>query len=616
MSDIIHLLPDSIANQIAAGEVIQRPASVVKELVENAVDAGATEVRVIIKDGGRTLIQVIDNGKGMSETDARMAFERHATSKIKQAQDLFALNTFGFRGEALASIAAVAHVELCTRREEDELGMHLTIEGSVLTAIEPEACVKGSIFSVKNLFYNVPARRKFLKTNETEFRNILLEFERIALVNHQVSFYLTHNGNDIYNLPAAGLRQRVVNIFGKNMNHKMLSLSLDTPLVKVEGFIGRPDTTRKRNFLQYFFVNGRYMRHPYFHKAVMQGYDQLIPSNEYPDYFLYFTVDPECIDVNIHPTKTEIKFENEHPIWQIILSAVREVLGKSNMMPTIDFDQEDSIEIPAYDPNVADKPMEMPSISVNKNYNPFATQPKAPVTQDWKKLYEGFQDGEGEMDFPEELPPDGPADNLFPEATEQPAPILFEQDHPLCFQYKNRYILTSLRSGLVVIDQHRAHVRILFDTYKNAMQQGKLPSQKMLFPEIVELTVLEGNMYPSVEDKLQGMGFDLSSLGGGSYAINGIPAGTEHYNPAILIKEIIGTAIELGSVSEHELTDALRLSLAKASAIPVGKQLTNEEMEHLLASLFSLPENNFTPDGLPILTLLTDDELGKRFRRG
>lgn len=614
MTDIIHLLPDSIANQIAAGEVIQRPASVVKELVENAVDAGATQVHVVIKDSGRTLIQVIDNGKGMSEMDARMAFERHATSKIQNAQDLFALRTFGFRGEALASIAAVAHVDLCTRREEDELGVHLTMEGSVLTRIEPEGCAQGSVFSVKNLFYNVPARRKFLKSNETEFRHILQEFERIALVNPEVAFLLTHNGNEIYNLPEGPLRQRVVNVFGKGMNKKMLTLSLDTPIVKLDGFVGRPDTTKKRNYLQYFFVNGRYMRHPYFHKAIMQAYDQLIPTNEYPDYFLYFTVDPECIDVNIHPTKTEIKFENEHPIWQIILAAVREVLGKSNMMPSIEFDQEDAIDIPAYDPNERPRHTEMPQISLNKSYNPFSTKTQ-PVKQDWEQLYEGFACGKDEMDFPEEI---APVEQPFSEAAlqnELHQEIFTEQEHHQCFQYKGKYILTSLSSGLVLIDQHRAHIRILFDQYKQTMKHGKLPSQKMLFPEIVELTVLEANMLPVVEEKLASMGFDLSSLGGGSYAINGMPAGTEQYNPAVLIKEIIGEAIEAGNAADQEMMDTLCLSLAKAAAIPTGKFLSVEEMEHLLASLFSLPENNFTPDGRPILTLLTDEELSKLFRR-
>ena len=351
MSDIIHLLPDHIANQIAAGEVIQRPASVVKELMENAVDAEATEITVHVKDAGRTLVQVVDNGKGMSETDARMAFERHATSKISDAKDLYALRTMGFRGEALASIAAVAQVELRTRARGAELGTKLSISGSVLESIEADACIEGAIFSIKNLFYNVPVRRKFLKSNETEFRNIMTEFERVALVHPQIAFKLYHNDAEVMNLPASALRQRIVNVFGKSFHQKLLPLESATSLVKIEGFIGRTDTVRRRGYQNYFFVNGRYMRHPYFHKAVMHAYEPLIPAGEWPDYFIYMTLDPSEIDVNIHPTKTEIKFENEQPIWQILSSAVREALGKSNSVPSIDFDTEGAIDIPVYNPS-------------------------------------------------------------------------------------------------------------------------------------------------------------------------------------------------------------------------------------------------------------------------
>lgn len=351
MSDIIHLLPDNIANQIAAGEVIQRPASVVKELVENAIDAGATQIQVNIKDAGKTLVQVIDNGQGMSETDARMAFERHATSKISKADDLFALHTMGFRGEALASIAAVAQVELRTRLKGAELGTKLEIDGSQLQQIEEDACAEGSIFSVKNLFFNVPARRKFLKSNETEFRNIINEFERIALVNPHVALSLYHNDTEILNLPVSGLRQRIINIFGKNLNQKMISMEeAESSLASITGFVGRPETAKKRGALQFFFVNGRFMKHPYFHKAVMQAYEQLIPAGEMPNYFIYFTLDPATIDVNIHPTKTEIKFENEQPIWQILLATIREALAKSSAIPMIDFDAEAPIDIPIYLP--------------------------------------------------------------------------------------------------------------------------------------------------------------------------------------------------------------------------------------------------------------------------
>ena len=389
MSDIIHLLPDSIANQIAAGEVIQRPASVVKELVENAIDAGATQIQILIKDAGKTLVQVIDNGKGMSETDARMAFERHATSKISKADDLFSLHTMGFRGEALASIAAVAQVELRTRQKGADLGTRLEIFGSQLQHIEEDACPEGSIFSVKNLFYNVPARRKFLKTNDTEFRNIITEFERIALVNPSVSMSLYHNDTEILNLPESGLRQRIMNVYGKNLNQKLLSLEAESSLVSISGFVGKPETAKKRGALQYFFVNGRFMKHPYFHKAVMQAYDQLIPAGEMPNYFIYFNLDPATIDVNIHPTKTEIKFENEQPIWQILLAAVRETLAKSSAIPMIDFDTEDSIDIPVYNPEKKISGNESPKVQIRSEYNPFkreATPSDTRPSFDWTEL--------------------------------------------------------------------------------------------------------------------------------------------------------------------------------------------------------------------------------------
>ena len=394
MSDIIHLLPDSIANQIAAGEVIQRPASVVKELVENAIDAGATQIQILIKDAGKTLVQVIDNGKGMSETDARMAFERHATSKISKADDLFSLHTMGFRGEALASIAAVAQIELRTRQKGADLGTRLEIFGSQLQHIEEDACPEGSIFSVKNLFYNVPARRKFLKTNDTEFRNIITEFERIALVNPSVSMSLYHNDTEILNLPESGLRQRIVNVYGKNLNQKLLSLEAESSLVSINGFVGKPETAKKRGALQYFFVNGRFMKHPYFHKAVMQAYDQLIPAGEMPSYFIYFNLDPSTIDVNIHPTKTEIKFENEQPIWQILLAAVRETLAKSSAIPTIDFDVEGAIDIPVYNPEKKISGNESPKVQIRSEYNPFKRETTPTDTRpsfDWTELYQSFE---------------------------------------------------------------------------------------------------------------------------------------------------------------------------------------------------------------------------------
>ncbi len=614
MSDIIHLLPDHIASQIAAGEVIQRPASVVKELVENAVDAGASNIQVNIKDAGKTLVQVIDDGKGMSETDARMAFERHATSKISTAEDLFSLHTMGFRGEALASIAAVAHIELRTRARGAELGTCLSIAGSNLENIEPEACNEGSIFSVKNLFFNVPARRKFLKSNETEFRNIINEFERIALVNPQVGMSLYHNDAEIFNLPESGLRQRIINIYGKNLNQKLLSLDAQSSMVTISGFVGRPDSAKKRGALQFFFVNGRYMKHPYFHKAIMQAYEQLIPAGDMPNYFVYFTLDPSSIDVNIHPTKTEIKFENEQPIWQILMAATREALAKSSAIPTIDFDVEDAIDIPVYNPVKKSEPStyKAPKVQVDSSYNPFDTTSYKKPEFDWSKLYQGFENDRVAVQLESETFEDAPVEELPAEAS-NPENLFAEVSNP-CYQYKGRYIVTSLKSGLAIIDQHRAHVRILFDQYLSNIRQQQGVSQQVLFPEIVEFTAAEAAVLPSLLEDLRFVGFDLSNLGNDNYAINGLPAGIENLDPVNLVKDIVGRAIETGCEVHEKICEAIALSLAKAAAIRPGKSLSPEEMDHLIASLFSCPDSNLTPGGKTIISMLTDEELEKRFK--
>ena len=621
MSDIIHLLPDSIANQIAAGEVIQRPASVVKELVENAVDAGAGHIQVNIKDAGRTLVQVIDDGKGMSETDARMAFERHATSKISTADDLFSLHTMGFRGEALASIVAVSQVELRTRLKGAELGTHLVFSGSELESVEPDACTEGSIFSVKNLFFNVPARRKFLKSNETEFRNIINEFERIALVNSQVALSLYHNDTEIFNLPESGLRQRIVNVYGKTLNQKLLSVDAQSSLVTISGFVGRPDSAKKRGALQYFFVNGRFMKHPYFHKAVMQAYEQLIPVGEQPNYFIYFTLDPATIDVNIHPTKTEIKFENEQPIWQILMAATREALAKSSAIPTIDFDVEDAIDIPVYNPVKEAAPYKAPCVQVNSGYNPFETSSYKKPEFDWSKLYNDFEGDRNAIRQGAELTGSFLASDLSEPAIEadevavqDTSGSLFNDVSNPCYQYKGKYIITSLKSGLALIDQHRAHVRILFDQYITNIRQQRGASQQVLFPEIVEFTAGEATVLPTLLEDMRFIGFDLTNLGNNSYAINGLPAGVENLDPVSLIRNMVDRVIDTGCEVHEEICDSLALSLAKAAAIRPGKILSGEEMDNLLASLFSCQESNLTPDGKTIISKLTDEELEKRFK--
>lgn len=630
MSDIIHLLPDSIANQIAAGEVIQRPASVVKELVENAIDAGAGHIQVNIKDAGRTLIQVVDDGKGMSETDARMAFERHATSKISSADDLFSLHTMGFRGEALASIAAVAHVELRTRLQGAELGTKLSMAGSTLQDIEPDACTEGSIFSIKNLFFNVPARRKFLKSNETEFRNIINEFERIALVNPQVALGLNHNDTEIFNLPESGLRQRIINVYSKNLNQKLLSVDAQSSLVTISGFVGRPDSAKKRGALQYFFVNGRFMKHPYFHKAVMQAYEQLIPPGEQPNYFIYFTLDPSTIDVNIHPTKTEIKFENEQPIWQILMAATREALAKSSAIPTIDFDVEDAIDIPVYNPVREADGFKSPTVQLDSGYNPFKSSSSSSYSPsssspsskkqefDWSQLYQGFESDRDAVRKDLEMM----GEVLDTEEMETPEPVkvvvgdeaLFAETTTPCYQYKGRYIITSLKSGLALIDQYRAHVRILFDQYLNNIRQQKGASQQVLFPEIIEFTAAEAAVLPALLEDMRFIGFDLSNLGNNSYAINGLPAGLENVDQVVLIKDIVSRAIETGCEVHEEICESIALALAKAAAIRPGKVMSADEMDHLIATLFSCPDSNLTPDGKTIVSMLTDEELEKRFK--
>ena len=528
MSDIIRLLPDSVANQIAAGEVIQRPASVIKELVENAVDAGAKHIDVLVTDAGKTSIQVIDDGKGMSETDARLAFERHATSKIREAADLFALRTMGFRGEALASIAAVAQVELRTCQEGEDLGISLCISGSKVESQETVACPKGSNFQVKNLFFNIPARRKFLKSNQTELSNILTEFERIALVNPDVSFTLHHNGTEMLNLPAIQLKQRIMGVFGKKINQELLSVNVDTTMVRISGFVGRPETSRKKGARQYFFVNGRYMRHPYFHKAVMDAYEQLVPTGEQVSYFLYFEVEPANIDVNIHPTKTEIKFENEQAIWQILSAAIKESLGKFNAVPSIDFDTEGMPDIPAFE-NSPYSGLQMPKTTYNPEYNPFNTSSSSPsyTRQDakgWDKFYEGLeQQSSPASAF--SYPDDG--DYFVEQPQEEQNPTLYGQMEESAsaetsaqhYQYKGHYIMTSVKSGLMVIDQHRAHVRILYDRYLSQIASRQGASQGMLFPDIVQFSASEIPVLQSIMDDLSYLGFELTDLGGGSYAI-------------------------------------------------------------------------------------------------
>ena len=604
MSDIIHLLPDSVANQIAAGEVIQRPASVIKELVENAVDAGAKTINVIVVDAGRTSIQVIDDGCGMSSTDARLAFERHATSKIKQADDLFALHTMGFRGEALASIAAVAQVELQTRMATDEIGTQLTIAGSKMIDQQPVACPVGCNFRVENLFYNVPARRKFLKSNATELNNILTAYERIALVYPDIHFTFHHNGAELMNLKPSSLRQRITDVFGKQYGQDLLPVEADTVMCRVTGFVSKPEAARKKGGNDYFFVNGRYMKHPYFHKAVMTAYERLVPEGMQPPYFLYFDIKPSDIDVNIHPTKTEIKFENEQAIWQLLVAVVRDAIGKFCEIPSIDFDTVGKPEIPVFDPSRDN--VQAPKVTYNPAYNPFdhpsSSSHRAPSS--WETLYEGLTPAAPDAIETSFLSSDLPSDRS-----------------PVHYQYKGQYIMTAVKSGLMVIDQHRADIRILFERYASAgSAEGGAASQRLLFPETMQLSPSDSVTMEQILPELSSLGFDLSPLGGGTYAVNGIPAGLEGVESIALIRQILVDVADhdamTGSASQAidlTLSQSLHLSLARAAAIPYGQVLSNEEMENIVNSLFSCSNVNYTPDGKPILVILPQTDIDGLF---
>ena len=628
--DLIRLLPDSVANQIAAGEVIQRPASVIKELVENAVDAGAKTINVIVVDAGRTSIQVIDDGCGMSPTDARLAFERHATSKIKQADDLFALHTMGFRGEALASIAAVAQVELQTRMATDEIGTQISIAGSKVLDQQPVACPVGCNFKVENLFYNVPARRKFLKSNATELNNILTAYERIALVYPDLQFTFHHNGAELLNLRPGSLRQRITDVFGKQYGQDLLPVEADTVMCRVTGFVAKPEAARKKGGQDYFFVNGRYMKHPYFHKAVLTAYERLIPEGMQPPYFLYFDINPADIDVNIHPTKTEIKFENEQAIWQLLVAVVRDALGKFIEIPSIDFDTVDKPDIPVFDPSSS--PL-APKVTYDPSYNPFERNKEE--REKWKveRDYSAILNSRGNLDgFNHDNPQGNSQGNeqfsfLFPLSSfhssssfHSDSPSISLEPSPAHYQYKGRYIMTAVKSGLMVIDQHRADIRILFERYASA--EGGSTSQRLLFPETLQLSPSDSVIMEQILPELSNLGFDLSPLGGGTFAVNGIPAGMDGVDPLSLVQQILSDVADhdaqSGAASQSldlSVTQSLHLSLARAAAIPYGQVLSNEEMESLVNSLFSCSNVNYTPDGNPILVILPQSDIDSLFSK-
>ena len=634
MEDIIHLLPDSVANQIAAGEVVQRPASIVKELVENSLDAGAHHIQVVVVDGGRSCVQVIDDGKGMSETDARLAFERHATSKISSAADLFSLTTMGFRGEALASICAVAQVELKTRRPEDEVGTSIVISGSKVTNQEPVACPVGSNFSVNNLFFNVPARRKFLKSAQTELSNIVADFERIVLTHPECAFSLYNNGTEMYNLPEASVRQRILDVMGKKLNSDLLSVEVETSLVNLSGYVGKPESSKKRGTHQFFFVNGRFMRHPYFHSAVMHAFEGLIPVGDHVSYFIYMAVDPSSIDVNVHPTKTEIKFDNEQAIWQVLSAAVKEALGKYSGVPTIDFDQEDKPYIPTMMFGKDAKSVPSPT-PVTTDYNPFkatsygepfgrssamnkssamngssainrsSVPNRSSATKDWESLYTGV--GKSFEKHPTE---DLDLTLWGKEEEENEKPDLTVPH----FQYKGRYIVLPVSSGLMLVDQHRAHVCVLYEQYMESMFQQKGISQGMLFPEIIQFSKQEEMTLDNIMDDLEYIGFELTNLGGGSYSITGIPSGIDGVNPVTLLHDLVLAALETGSSIKDKIHKAIALTMAKNAAIVYGQVLSDDEINVLLDQLFSLANSRYTPNGHPVYSIIENSVIDRPFK--
>lgn len=636
MSDIIKLLPDSVANQIAAGEVIQRPASVIKELVENAIDAGATSIQIVLKDAGRTLIQVIDNGKGMSDTDARLAFERHSTSKISKAEDLFSLQTMGFRGEALASIAAIAQVELRTRAKGAQLGTKIMINASKCESQEPDMCPEGSNFMIKNIFFNVPARRKFLKSNQVELSNIIKEYEKLALVNHHVDFSLSNNDKLLNKFSGGSFKQRIASLWGAKVDQQLVPLNTDTSLVRITGFVSKPEGARKRNFLQFLFVNGRFMRHPYFHKAIMSSYSELIPDDEQPNYFLNFSVDPESIDVNIHPTKTEIKFENELPIWQILAAAVKESLGRFSAVPQIDFDTINAPEIPAFNDHTV---VTAPEDGVDPTYNPFKPQSKSSAgggssyhpqsagsfggyssnpLPDWEKLYQNFEKGkqEGIASITEQDVEDSFSDfgEVEPVNNGVQAEIITpDVSSAMCMQMKGRYILSPIKSGLMIVDQHRAHVRVLFEQYIKQLDATTISSQRVLFPEVLQLTSSQNIILKELEPEMEKIGFNLAQLSGNDWSINAVPAGMENVNIKDTILQVIDEVSMGGTSITTKVYESIALRVAKSAAIPYGKTMLQEEMDTLLSKLLCLPNPNYTPDGKTIISVLSNDQLEKMF---
>ena len=605
MTDLIRLLPESVANQIAAGEVVQRPASAVKELLENTIDAGATEIKLIIKDSGKTLIQVVDNGCGMSERDARMCFERHATSKIQSAEDLSSIRTLGFRGEALASIASVAQVEVKSKRLEDEIGSCVRIEGTQFKEQFPVNCLNGTSIAVKNLFFNVPARRNFLKSNTLELKYLMEEFFRITLVNPGIAFQCFNNDKILFQLSASTLKQRILNLFGSAYSQRLIPVEQQTALINISGFIGKPEFAKKTRGEQYFFTNGRFMKNPYLHHSIETAFRELIPKDSFPTYFLYLEVDPKTIDVNIHPTKTEINFQDIKSIYAILHAAVKQSIGKFNLSPSLDFEVEQGLDIP---PPPLDREIKQPTISVNPQYNPFEKQVRQQVQINfksgsfekniaWKKLYEPVDQSEMTSKNKEDETLDLPV-----------------EESNFLFQAQNSYIVTHSKRGLLIIDQQNAHERIL---YEKLLEIGNDPvsgSQMQLIPQTISLTHEDASLLKEWRPLFEELGFEISDLSQNSFVIYTIPAGVSNHNIPALFESVLEQMKSPGNQFKQDRKQNLARIVCKRTGIKRGQKLQPEEMNSIVAQLFTCKIPEISPDGKPVFLLLSHEELLRKFK--
>ena len=616
MSSIIQLLPDHVANQIAAGEVVQRPASVVKELLENAVDAKATDIKLIIKDAGKALIQVIDNGIGMSVTDARLCFERHATSKIRQAEDLFSIHTKGFRGEALASIAAIAHVEMKTKQDQEELGNHIVIEGSKFISHEPAVLPKGTSFAVKNLFYNIPARRNFLKSDTVEFRHVLDEFQRVSLAHPNIYFTMYHNGSEMFNLPNSNLRQRIVTIFSGKTNEKLVPIQENTDILSIQGFVGKPEFAKKNRAEQFFFVNDRYIRSNYLHHAVMNAYEGLLPNGAQPSYFIYLNVPPHTIDINIHPTKTEIKFDDEQALYAILRSAIKHSLGQFNVVPVLDFDRDPNLDTPYEYQN---KTAAFPTVQVDRTFNPFSdekptqsisnagsssTYKKVETTQNWESLYVGLKQDTFEIDnF--SIENDEVTASFFDEKEE-------EQVAKHTYQIQKKYIVSQIKSGMVIINQNRAHQRVLYEQLLTNITVQQASSQQLLFPLQVSFSINELKIISELQPALETTGF-VFNWESEELHILGIPSNTTESEVVSVLEQLVSDLQDGIPDSSFSQNDTIAKSMAKSLAVKTGMYLTEKEQENLVNNLFACKEPNVSPFQKPTFITLSVDDIDKRF---